>query len=87
MSLGTFEFPRYRRIRLTLLILPNTFQNLPIPFSSLSLSPRLVRWPRLDPFSPRCASRSSPLFSQPGVDPKRSKGLGGCFVGREQKKR
>lgn len=51
MSLGTFEFPRYRRIRLTLLILPNTFQNLPIPFSSLSLSP------------PRPLAPSRPVFS------------------------
>lgn len=67
MSLGTFEFPRYRRIRLTLLILPNTFQNLPIPLFPLSLSFS----PSVGPVSTRFLL-VAPLFSQPGVqrDPK-----------------
>lgn len=64
MSLGTFEFPRYRRIRLTLLILPNTFQNLPIPFSSLSLpassvGPVSTRFLLVAPPVPRLSFRSS----------------------------
>lgn len=72
MSLGTFEFPRYRRIRLTLLILPNTFQNLPIPFSSLSLpassvGPISTRFLLVAPPVPRLSFRS-PVWIQ--RDPK-----------------
>lgn len=69
MSLGTFEFPRYRRIRLTLLILSNTFQNLPIPLFPLSLS--LSFSSSVGPVSTRFLL-VAPLFSQPGVqrDPK-----------------